>query len=368
MLNAARIPVRELIEKELPRRKTVPPKKLTLEIIKKCLNKCVYCSAFVSSKDAKKIMTFDKAKSVIDQFVGMGGIELNLSGGEPLLHPYLFDIANHAKLQGLRVGLFTCGIFSTKTPTRNEQTAVIKKILGVGFDNIEMTLHAPDSELHDSITNVAGSFKMTYRFVKELSSKTNHLEINFVPMQINADEFEEIVKLVVDLDIHKLNILRFMSQGRGKKNKKWLCLTNVQMARFNKAALQMTKKCANLKITIGHPSDFTFLFDKQHTPNPCSAGIDQCMIKVDGYVIPCPAFGGLPKWIAGNVFSDQLDHIWNESQAFIKLREFIPQNLQGKCRTCCYLQLCKGRCPAERIRENGDLYIGPDPGCPYTHT
>jgi radical SAM protein with 4Fe4S-binding SPASM domain len=351
--------------KKIARNDPAPPRKLTLEIIKKCFNRCIYCSAFVSSEDSKNIMVLDKAINVIDQFAGMGGVEVNLSGGEPLLHPELFSIANHAKTIGLKVGLFTCGIFSRKAPTKEEQSAIIAKILEVKFDNIEMALHAPASEMHDSITDRSGSFRRTYEFVKELSSKTGCLEINFVPMQINADELEEVVCLTAKLGIRELNILRFMPQGRGWTNKDWLYLKTIEMARLNKMALQLIKRNALApRISVGHPGDFTFLFDKERRPKSCDAGVDQCMVMVNGDVIPCPAFRGLPEWIAGNVFPDQLHHIWNYSKPFVTLRDFIPQNLLGKCETCRYLLSCRGRCTAERIRHNADLYQGPDPGCP----
>ena len=84
-------------QEELLCKDVIIPNKLTLEIIKKCFNKCVYCSAFVSEEDSKEVMAEDKAMSVVDQFSGMGGVTLNLTGGEPLLHPHLFDIAKYAK-------------------------------------------------------------------------------------------------------------------------------------------------------------------------------------------------------------------------------------------------------------------------------
>jgi len=351
-------------EESLPN-DVIPPNKLTLEIIKKCFNKCVHCSAFVSEEDSKKVMTEDKAMGVVDQFSGMGGVTLNLTGGEPLLHPHLFDIAKYAKKKNLKVGLFTCGKFSEGAPTKEEQSTIIEKIVETEFDNIEMALHAPSAEMHDSITDVPGSFKRIYQFIKELASRTDRLEINFVPMQINAEELPEVVQFVASLGVRELNVLRFMAQGRGRENKEWLYLTNAQMVRLSKVALQlMNERGKNPNIRIGHPGDFTFLVDKKRIPDPCSAGISQCMVKVNGDVIPCPAFGELPEWVAGNAFSDTLSHVWNESQIFFSLRKFNPRNLRGKCRRCRSLKLCRGRCPAERIRQNRDLYEGPDPGCP----
>lgn len=340
-----------------------PPKKLTIEIIKKCFNKCVYCSAYVSYEDAKKVLSLGDAEHIIDQFVRIGGQELDISGGEPLLHPNWFDIASYAKTKGLTVKLFSCGILSENSIPPDELSSVIDKILKIGFAGIEMTLHAPYSTMHDDITSARGSFKKTLEFIRQLSSVINSLEINFVPTQINADELEELVDFVASLKIPRLNVLRFIPQGRGLANKEMLSLKKDQSARLIKVTLQLSKR-NDIRVVLGHPSDFTFLLDESRKPNPCSAGIEQLMIKINGDVIPCPAFGDLHEWIAGNVFNQELDSIWKNSPVFIRLREFDYKRLQGECKICTYLELCRGRCPAQRIRECGDLYKGPDPECP----
>lgn len=340
-----------------------PPKKLTFEITKKCFNKCIYCSAYVSEENAKKVLSVSEAKHIIDQFVQLGGQELNISGGEPLLHPDWFDIATYATNKRLKVRLFTCGIISDKPVSNEKLSSTTNEILKVGLEAVEMTLHAPYSELHDQITDKEGSFKDTYRFIKLLSSKTSNLEINFVPTQINADELEELVDFVTKLGIKKLNILRFIPQGRGLVNKELLSLKKDQSARLVKVALQLSK-LDDIDVNLGHPGDFIFLLDKSHKPKGCSAGKEQCMIKINGDIIPCPAFGDLDDWVAGNIFRQKLKTVWNESNIFNCLRDFDFRHLQGDCKACKYLKICQGRCPAQRIRENGSLYEGPDPECP----
>lgn len=340
-----------------------PPRKLTFEITKKCFNECIYCSAYVSEENAKKVLSINDAKRTIDQFIQLGGQELNISGGEPLLHPNWFDITTYAKNKGLKVRLFTCGILSDKPISLNELSNTIDMIAKVGFEAVEMTLHAPYSEMHDQITSVEGSFKDTYRFIKLLSSKVDNLEINFVPTQINADELEELVDFVAKLGIKKLNVLRFIPQGKGLTNKELLSLKKDQSARLVKVIMELSKR-NDIDVNLGHPSDFIFLLDNSHKPKSCSAGKEQCMIKINGDVVPCPAFGDLDDWVAGNIFKERFETIWNESTVFIRLRKFDFKRIQGDCKVCVHLKFCQGRCPAQRIRENGDLYKGPDPECP----
>jgi len=357
---------KNLVRKGIPYSESIapaPPRKLTLEIIKKCFNKCVYCSAYISEEDAKKVLSLKDAKSIIDQFVQLGGQELDISGGEPLLYPNWFDIANYAKNKGLVIRLFSCGILSQKPIPSNQLSNTIDRISKIGFESVEMTLHAPYADMHDQITCVKGSFKKTFQFIKRLSSIANNLEINFVPMQINADELEELVDFITGFKISRLNILRFIPQGRGRENEEWLSLKKDQSARLIKVALQLSKR-NDIRVVLGHPGDFTFLLDQTRRLNACSAGKEQLMIKINGDVIPCPAFGDLPEWVAGNVFNQSLDSIWKESPILTRLRKFDFKLMQGECKVCEYLDLCQGRCPAQRFRENKDIYIGPDPGCP----
>ena len=80
--------------------------------------------------------------------------------------------------------------------------------------------------------------------------------------------------------------------------------------------------------------------------------------------MPCPAFADLKDWTAGNIFNNSLEEIWTDSEIFIRLREFDFRRLNGECKGCGFLVTCQGRCPAERIRNNKNFYLGPDPGCP----
>lgn len=67
-------------------------KDLCFEIIQTCPNKCKFCSSN-SSQDKQTIITFEQFKKTVMHFIKQGGIEeLSISGGEPFLHPDLFEM------------------------------------------------------------------------------------------------------------------------------------------------------------------------------------------------------------------------------------------------------------------------------------
>ena len=85
-------------------------KDLCFEIIQTCPNHCLFCSS-VAGMDKHKTIDYDLFKRTIDYFMSIGGIEeISISGGEPFLHPRLFDMIRYCKMHNIRTVLFTSGI------------------------------------------------------------------------------------------------------------------------------------------------------------------------------------------------------------------------------------------------------------------
>ena len=85
-------------------------KDLCFEVIQTCPNKCKFCSSN-SSQDKKMKITLEQFKRTVMYFINHGGIEeLSISGGEPFLHPNLFEMVEFCKDKGIRTVIFTSGI------------------------------------------------------------------------------------------------------------------------------------------------------------------------------------------------------------------------------------------------------------------
>ena len=89
----------------------------------------------------------------------------------------------------------------------------------------------------------------------------------------------------------------------------------------------------------------------------CLAGQLICLIDVDGEVLPCSYF---PK-SAGNIHQIPFKKIWEESELFLKLRDF--KNYGDNCGRCEYVNVCGG-CRARAYAMTGD-YLAQEPFCSY---
>lgn len=82
---------------------------LQVFITNKCNLRCTGCFARKVMGDSNQDMSLDEYKRAILDFILKGGKQINLLGGEPLLHPELRDILSVNKHYGLKTTIYTNG-------------------------------------------------------------------------------------------------------------------------------------------------------------------------------------------------------------------------------------------------------------------
>ena len=106
-----------------------------------------------------------------------------------------------------------------------------------------------------------------------------------------------------------------------------------------------------------------FISDSVNTPTlrevRCPAGTAKLSVMPDGSVYPCYLFFGRPEFRLGNIFSDNLNTILNNT-----ILDFFRIFETNNCPTltCPHFSDCHGGCPALGLMLYGDL-TAPDPRC-----
>ena len=340
-------------------------KELCLEVNNCCPMECRHCSSS-SAKIGKENcyhMPISKAKSVVQEFTELGGSILEISGGEPLIYPSLYELCDYAASLKLDVRLYTSGIFSEDGRVLsgiNLSKAETLKLHGV--NKAIFNLQGATSTTHQKITGVNGSHKLMLEGVKNTKAAGLWTGIHFVPMKPNFRELPQLSELCLTLGVDELALLRFVPQGRGEENRTWLELTSNQFEELLRSILHLIEKYPKLNIRTGCPLDFLSLYDPTIRPHQCKAGLCTSTIAPTGEVLPCPGFKNSSDFIAGNIYQRSLTSIWENG--FQSLREFDYRLITGPCQDCPILNKCFGRCAAQRHIVNGGIYKGPDPACP----
>ena len=334
-----------------------------------CNLDCQHCRRLdVSRQLMANDMTTDQARAMISDLAAFAKPILVFSGGEPLMRPDIFELAEHARHEGLRAALATNGTLIDRE--------VAQRIRDVGIARVSISVDGADAATHDGFRRQAGSFDLAVAGLKLVRQAGVGTQINCTVARQNADQLDRVLALGESLGVEAVHVFLLVPVGCGQElsGSQMLSADEIEavMVRLAEAdsrtTLQIKATCAphyyrilrqrgvSLKGTGGgHPGSEQ---GGMHTlTRGCLAGLAVCFVSHTGEVFPC---GYLPV-SAGNVLNQQFKDIWADSKVFGELRDFGL--LQGRCGACEYRSVCGG-CRARGFAEHGS-YLAEEPYCNY---
>src|SRR4030065_444081 len=331
-----------------------------------CNLECVHCRRLdVSQELMKDDLTTEESFRLVEQIAEVGdGTILVLSGGEPLFRPDIFEIAKHAKKQGLTLALATNGTLVDE--------AMARRIVDAGIERVSISLDGADARTHDDFRKLPGSFDAAVRGIKNLRALGMEVQINSTIAKHNVHQVKEIYKMAQDLDAIALHIFMLVPVGCGVQIAQDQMLEPEKYEEILNWFYDISKeKRIQTKATCA-PHYFRIMRQRAKeegihiTPQThgmaamtkgCLAGSAVCFVSHKGEVFPC---GYLPVE-AGNIRKQRFKDVWENAEVFKKLRD--PENLEGKCGICEYKKVCLG-CRARAFYDRGS-YLAEEPYCIY---
>jgi radical SAM protein with 4Fe4S-binding SPASM domain len=323
---------------------------LTFEITKKCPMQCLLCSSEGGTAGNKEF-SFIEIKKIINESIQLGTKHINLSGGEPLIHPDIINICSYIKEKGLTVDVYTCGNMGSLNekirPIDEERLEALKEIC---IDKLVFSIHGDNAGIHEKITTRKGSFDNLIKSIKTAKKIGLITELHFVPTKINYKSLPRVMNLVDILDIEKLSVLRFVPQGRGWINKDQLEIADNEIIELRNILQNIKNNYISSKFRTGAPFN-CFLLSKESF---CNAGINKAIIKPDGLVFPCVSMKDFKNKLEdNNIRKRSLSNIWIDSTFFnISRKSLQIIERESYCSKCKNFSGCKGGCLTQRLITN----------------
>lgn len=329
-----------------------------------CNLECAHCRRLdVSTELSKRDLTTQEGKSLIGQLVPLGRPLLVLSGGEPLIRPDIFDLAQHAYGKGLPVALATNG--TMVDPERADQIAA------AGIRRVSISLDGADADTHNRFRKIPGSFEQALQGIMHLKNVGVPVQINMTVAKHNAHQLEDLFILAERIGAIALHLFALVPVGCGVEIADDQMLSpeeieevltefyeNSKHSRLETRATcapQYSRIARQLKAAARRAGE-----PEGREPDPgrgCLAGGSVCFVSHEGKVFPC---GYLPAE-AGDLRAESFEAIWNRSEVFNRLRQ--RDLLTGKCGDCEFVQVCMG-CRARAYSQTGD-FMTEEPSCSY---
>jgi AdoMet-dependent heme synthase len=341
------------------------PRLIAWELTRSCTLSCKHCRAAAERGPYKGELSLDEIKRVIDNVAANFKPIMILTGGEPLLRPDIYEIAQYCTEQGLRPVLATCGTTLT--------VEVATKLKESGVERISVSIDGPNAEAHDNFRGVPGAFEGSMRGLKAANEAGLEFQINTTVTKINMDDVEEILNLAVSLGAVAFHPFLLVPTGRGEGLKDKLLTPGEYERVLNKIYKLRDTTPIHFKPTCA-PHYYRILRQKEAaqgrevTPEThgldamskgCMGGNSFAFISHTGKVQIC----GFLEAEAGDVRAADYDFasIWKDSLLFNELRDHA--NYKGDCGVCKYIRWCGG-CRARSYAMTGD-YLTEEPYCAY---
>ena len=313
-------------------------KSLQLELTSCCNERCIHCYIPNSIKNTGKNMTFSCFKSIIDQFVDMGGIKVTLSGGEALLNKELLRMLKYCREKDLQIVLFSNLISLT-----DEHVKVLKD---VNVSLVQASLYSINSEIHDTITSKKGSFERTIKALEKLYSANIPIQIACPVMKANKNCIGDVIRYAKQKGFrYKTDYIIFAQSDLDTKNLADR-LDVEETENVIRRILNEDKNYFKQNKIASSP-----LEEKANEPF-CNAGANSLNISSSGEVFLCP---GWDRFVVGNINEQPLEVIWEKSER-IKMVRNIRQKDFPKCISCEASYYC-AMCLMRNFNESqGDMF------------
>lgn len=339
----------------------VPPLlRVQLDISWKCNLHCRHCY-LGNTELIGEPLAIEEWKTLINQLYKMGVPKIAFLGGEPLLSPIFFELAEYASKMGFKLYTTTNGTIVT--------SAIAMRLIQVGFNEVDVSLDGATPETHEFLRG-KGTFEKTIQGIQYLVTAGLRVKSATVVSKKNIDEIWKLMELGKRLGLRHMYLNALLPGGTGKEiwkeyeilTEDWLSIKNA-VQKWNDTHSQ-PKIFAETRFIFNNylASSVSANLDSCEYAG-CKAGKREMIITPDGFVAACPLLSTEREFQTMNVREYSLKEIWERDEWIVKLRKVTENTVQGKCKNCQNRIICKGGCHILALFEYGDINQ-PDPRCP----
>lgn len=340
------------------------------EVTRACALKCLHCRAEAQFTADPRQLSFEEGKKLIDEIALMDQPLLVFTGGDPLMRPDLFDLAQYAiEEKHLSVSM-------TPSATPKVTRKAIQQAKEVGLSRWAFSLDGSCAEIHDHFRGTRGSYDLTMNGIEILKELQIPIQVNTTISRYNLHDLESIAEKVKEMNAVLWSLFFLVPTGRAMEKD---MITPEQHEEVMKWLYQIQQQMPyGVKTTEAPHYRRVFLQESQHHQAP-SLPNNQKRLDVlgraqkgvndgDGFVFISHIGDVYPSGFlpiqCGNVRETPLTEIYRQSPIMKQLRD--KSLLKGKCGICSYKNICGGS-RARAYALTGD-FLQSDPTCDYLPT
>lgn len=338
-----------------------------------CNLRCRHCYAAARAADTD-ILSCDEALRTVDALAELGTPALLLSGGEPMLFPWLFDVAERARARGIRVTLSSNGtLIDTEAAARLKALDIA--YVGISIDGTP--------KVHDRFRGVDGAYARSLEAMRRCRDAGIKVGLRVTMNRQNVGDLDRIFDFMCREGFRRVCFYHLVATGRAASIRE----DALSPAETRKAATRLFELTDSLTaggdgpevLTVDNHCDAPWLWlwlKERNDPRADAvlpllrrnggnaSGSRFLCISWDGTLYPDQFWATRP---IGSVRDPGWTERWRNPPAGTLLAALRDRtaHLTGRCAGCRFLGLCAGNLRA-RAEAAGLGPWGSDPGCYLT--
>jgi SynChlorMet cassette radical SAM/SPASM protein ScmF len=312
---------------------------------------CWIAPTFQAGEKTYPSLDVDLFRSIISQAkaLGLGGVKL--TGGEPLLHPRIGELIEIVKAENLGLTMETNGVLCTPELAR--------LIASCRNSFVSVSLDGADSETHEWMRGVEGSFSQALRGIRNFVDAGIHPQVIMSIVRRNREQMEHVVRLaeLIGANSVKFNLVQPTARGE-RMHEEQETLSIEELVATGHWVETTLAASSSIRIHYSHPAAFKPM-SKMFAPD---GGCGTCGIfgilgvLANGSYALCGIGEQVPELIFGHAAKDRLEDVWRENPVLKEIREGLPARLEGICGTCFMRRICLGSCVAQNYYTHKSLW------------
>jgi len=340
---------------DIPEDRTYPLNQIYFYLTEGCNLRCRHCwiaPKYQSEGNSYPALDLDLFKSIIEQAKPLGLTGVKLTGGEPLLHPQINEILEHTRAENLGLTVETNGVLCT--------IELASKMAECKNTFVSVSLDGAEAQTHEWVRGVEGCFEDALEGIRNLADAGLKPQIIMSIMRQNKDQMESIVRLAESLGAGsvKFNILQPTARGE-KLYDSGEALDIEELLDLGKWVESTLSAATGLHLYYDQPMAFRPL-GKMFGSNGDGCGVCGILgilgVLSNGSYALCGIGETVPDFVFGHSGTDRLEDIWHKTPVLLKLRDDIPQQLEGICGDCLMKGVCLGSCVAQNYYGSRNLW------------
>jgi len=312
---------------------------------------CYLAPKFDEDGSKYPVMDVNIFKNILEEAKSLGMQNVKLTGGEPLMHPKIYEILNVLKEFDIPVWMETNGLLC------DEKLAQAMAYSPNAF--VSVSLDGSTAEVHDKIRGVHGAFDRSVQGIKNLLKKGINTQIIFSIMRENVHQYEEIITLAESLGVRslKFNIVQPTERGLALHESQ-RDVTIEEYIKIGKHIEGELLDSTSINLYYDHPIAFRplhRLMDPDKSGGTC--GIKTILgVLADGTYALCGIGTSIEEMNFGKAGIDSLASVWKENDIINSIRYDLPKGFTGICSKCMMRDQCMGACIAQNYYRTQDIH------------